>query len=178
MAENAHRRQNPGRTPAEQRPSRIISTRSLSSSSSLSADSSLTAHPITTRLSSRRPLAGHSSATAHIWRDTHPRLSPVVAPEQRPSPSFALRRFFSLPLQHRRSVDGSVSHLRVVYRNTIAGLRASVSALSLSPVPLLAPLAPATPAHYPPPARRPPTWVFPLCFAGSARSTPRSCPLC
>ena len=84
---------------------------------------------------------------------------------------------FSLPgCIHRRTVVSSIFHLRVVYRkyyNRTSSL--SIRVFALSRATSRNSRTPTTPSTLHATARHLPTWVSPLCFAGSARNTPRSC---
>lgn len=159
-----------GKTSAPQnnRPRAPASSALISSSSS----PALTAH-----LSSRRPVAGHWIATAHR-RDYTPRTSTAVAPEQRPSPPSTFHLFSPfLPAAFLdgRSTAAFPSPCSVAqYYSSTSSLSARAFALSRAATRTSRPCHTRTLSAT---ARRPPPWVFPLCSAGSARNTPRSCPL-
>ena len=77
---------------------------------------------------------------------------------------------------HRRTVDSSAFRLLVVYRKYYHRTSSlSIRAFALSRA--IRNRTPTTSHTLHATARHPPTWVFPLCSAGSARNTPKSCPV-
>lgn len=90
----------------------------------------------------------------------------------------AFRPFSLLDCRYRQAIDSSISHLLVVCREYCdRTLSLSIRAFALSSaIPLSSrnPIIPSIPYAT---VRHLPTWVFPLCFAGSARNTQRSYPV-
>ena len=90
----------------------------------------------------------------------------------------AFRLFSLLDCSYRQAVDSSVFHLLVVHRkycNRTSSL--SIRAFALSSAIPLSSRNPSIPSIPYATVRHLSTWVFPLCFAGSARNTPRLYPV-